>query len=82
MSHLFPAADIGVTALSVAVAIVLGAIVPHVETKKTPTTTTMAMTNEMCHGAPSNLLSNPCLREGKGKGDEGEGGGLSCGKWW
>jgi hypothetical protein len=29
---------------------------------------TMATTNEMHHCAPSTLLSNPPLREGKGKG--------------
>ncbi len=34
-----------------------------------PTTTTMAMMNEMRHSVPSIPLSNPCLREGKGKYD-------------
>jgi hypothetical protein len=53
VAHLFLAADIGVTALSVAAAIVLGAIIPWVETKMAPTTMTVATTNEMHHSSPS-----------------------------
>jgi hypothetical protein len=82
MSHLFPAMDIGGTALSVAAAIFLSAVVPQVETKTAPTTTAVATTNEMRHGAPSTLPSNPCLREGKSKGNEGKDGGHRCGRQW
>jgi hypothetical protein len=64
VSHLFPAADIGVTASSI-----LGTIVPQAETKMVPTATTMATTNKTLHGAPSTLPSNPCPREGEGKGE-------------
>jgi hypothetical protein len=74
VSHLFPAADIGMMALSVAVAIVLGAVFPQVETKMAPTTATTGTTNERHHGAPSTPQSDPHPREGKGKGNEGEGG--------
>ncbi len=76
------AADIGVMASSVAAAIDLGAIVPRVETKMAPTTTTMATTNKTHHGAPSTPPSNPRPREGKGKGDEGEGDGPRRGRQW
>ncbi len=72
--HLFSAAGIGVTALSVAVAVILGAIVPQVETKMAPMPTTVATTNEMCHGPPSTPPSDPSPREGKG--NEGKGGGV------
>jgi hypothetical protein len=82
VSHLFPAADIGVTASSVAVAIVLGAVIPQVETKMVPSTMTVTTTNEMCHGMPSTLPSDPCPREGKGKGDEGKGGGHRRRRRW
>ncbi len=74
-----PGADIGVTALSVAAAVVLGAIIQQVETKMAPTTTVVT-TNEMRHGMPSTLPSNPCPREGEGKGDEGKGGDCHCGR--
>jgi hypothetical protein len=50
VSNLFPAADISVTALSVAAAINLVAAIPHVETKMTPTTMTMVTMYEMHHG--------------------------------
>ncbi len=80
VSYLIPAADIGMTALSVAVAVVLGAVVPQVETKMAPMTTMMMMMIEAHHGAPSNPPSNPCLREGKGEGDEDKGGGSHCGR--
>ena len=82
VSHLFPAADIGLTASSVAAAVVLGTSVPRVETKMAPPTTTMATTNEMCHSTPSIPSSNPRLREGEGEGDEGEGGGRRHGRRW
>jgi hypothetical protein len=75
VSHLLPATDICVTALSVAEAAVLGAIILRVETEMVATTTTMVTTNETCHSAPSIPLSHPCLREGEGKGNEGAGGG-------
>ncbi len=78
LSHLFPAADIGVMASSVAVAVVLGAVILGVETNLVPTTMTVATMDETRHSAPSTLPSNPCLREGKGEGDAGvivEGGG-------
>jgi hypothetical protein len=57
--HLSPAADVSMTASSVAVANIVGAVVPQVETKMAPTTMTVATTNETCHGAPSTLPSNP-----------------------
>ncbi len=60
VSHLFPAANIGMTALSVATVVILGAFIPRVETKMVPTMTTMARTNETHHGTPSNMLSNLC----------------------
>jgi hypothetical protein len=82
VSHLFPATDIGVTALSVTTAVVLGAIVLQVETKMTPTTTTMTTMNEKHYGVPSTLPSNPCPKEGEGKGNEDKGGGFCCGRWW
>jgi hypothetical protein len=78
--HLFTAMDIGMMALSVAVAIVLGAVVPRVGKKMAPTTMTMVTTNEMRHGFPSTPPSNPCPREGKG--DEGEGGDHCRGRRW
>ncbi len=80
--HLFPAADISVTASSVTAAVVLGAAILRVETKMAPTTKTMVTMNEMHHGMPSTLPSNPCLREGKGEGDEGKGGSRHCGRRW
>jgi hypothetical protein len=80
VSRLFLAADIGVMALSVATAIVLGAVVLQVETKIVPTTT-RATTNKMHHSAPSTPPSNLCLREGKGEGSEGKSGGNCCGRW-
>ncbi len=46
LSYLFPAAVIGATALSVATAVNLGAIVLPMETKMAPTTMTMVTTNE------------------------------------
>jgi hypothetical protein len=72
------------TASSVAAAVVLGAIVPRVETKMIPMTTTVTTMNETCHGAPSTLPSNLCPREGKGKseGNEGKDGGHRCGRQW
>ncbi len=79
VSHLFLAADIG--ASSDAAAIVLGAVVPRVETKMAPTTITVTTMNET-HSAPSTLPSNPCQREGKGGGDEDKGGGHCCGRRW
>jgi hypothetical protein len=82
VSHLFPAADIGVMALSVAAAAVLGAVVLQVETKMAPMMTTLATKNEMHHGAPSTLPSYPHPREGKGKGNEGKGGSHCCGRQW
>ncbi len=80
LSHLFPA-------LPVAVAVVLGTVVPRVETKMVSKMMTVATMNEMHHGAPSTPPSNPCPREGKGKGnegkgDEGKGGGHHHGKRW
>jgi hypothetical protein len=82
--HLFPAVDISMTALSVAVAIILGAVVMQAETKIAPTTITMGTMNKTRHGAPSTPLSDPCPREGKGecKVDEGNGGGCCRGRWW
>ncbi len=80
MSYLFPAADIGVMALSAAAAVVLGTFVLLVETKMVPTKTTVATTNGTCHGTPSTLMSNPPLREGKGKGNEGKDGGCHHGR--
>ncbi len=82
VSHPFPAGDIGITASSVAGAVVLGAVIPQVETKMVPTTTTMTTTNETRHGAPSTPPSNPCPREGKGKGNEGESGRHCRGRQW
>jgi hypothetical protein len=82
VSHLFPAADIGVTALSVAAVVILGTVVPQVETKIVPMTMIVATRNETRHGMPSTLPSNPRPREDKGKGDEGEGGGHCCGRQW
>jgi hypothetical protein len=72
------------TALSVAVGIVLGAEVLQAETKMVPTMMTLMMTNKTYHGAPSTPPSNPCPREGEGKGkvDEIEGGGPCRGRWW
>ncbi len=58
----------GHTALSVTMAVVLGAIVLRVETKMAPMTMTVTSTNEMHHGAPSTPPSYPCPREGKGEG--------------
>jgi hypothetical protein len=82
VSHLFPAADIGVTASSVAAAVVLGAVIPRVETKMAPTKLTVATMNETRHNVPSTLPSDPHPREGKGKVDEGKGGGHHYGRRW
>ncbi len=46
VSHLFLTVDVSMTALSVAVAVIFGAIIPQVETKIAPTMTTMTTTNE------------------------------------
>ncbi len=46
VSHLFLATDIGMTALSVATAVILGAIILQVETKMAPMMLTVATTNE------------------------------------
>jgi hypothetical protein len=73
VSHLFPAVDIGVMAATVIAAVILSAIVPQVETKMAPTTTSVATMNETCHGMPSTLPSDPHPREGKG--NEAECGG-------
>ncbi len=77
-----PAMDIGITALSVAAAIILDAVIPRVETKMASTKTTMATTNETRHSVPSTPLSDPCPREDKGKGDEGKDGGRRHRRWW
>ncbi len=53
VSHLFPATVIGRMASSVAVAIVFGAIIPQMETKMVPATTTVATMNETHRGAAS-----------------------------
>ena len=82
VSHLILAVDIGMMASSVATAIVLGAVVPLVETKMVPTMKTMAATNETHHGPSSTPMLDPRAREGKGKGDEGKGGGHHHGRWW
>jgi hypothetical protein len=82
VSHLFPATDIGMMALSVTAAVVFGAVLQQVETKMAPTTMTVVMTNEMHHSAPYTLPSNPCPRESKGKGNEGKGGGHHRGRRW
>ncbi len=74
VSHLFLAADIGMTALSIAAAVVFGPVILQVETKMVPTMKAVSTTNEMRHGAPSTPPSNPCPREGEGKGNEGKGG--------
>ncbi len=63
-------------------AVVLGAVVPQVETKMVPTTMTVATTNETRNGMPSTLLSNPCWREGEFEGNEGEGGRRHHGRRW
>jgi hypothetical protein len=65
VSHLFPAVDIGVTGSSVAEAVFLGAVVPWVETKMAPTTTTVATTNETRHGTPS--PRHPILVRGRAR---------------
>jgi hypothetical protein len=70
------------TASSVAMADVLGAVVPQVETKMAPMTTTMMTTNETHHRAPSNPPSDPRPREGEGKGDEDKGGSRRCRRRW
>jgi hypothetical protein len=80
--HLFPAADIGVTASSVAAAVVLGAVIPRMETKMAPTTATVVTTNETRHVAPSTPPSDPRPRESEGEGDEGKGGGRHRGRRW
>jgi hypothetical protein len=82
VSHLSPAADIGMTDLSVITAVVFGTIVLRVETKMVQTTKTVATTKEMRHGTPSTPPTNPCPREGEGKGNEGEGGGHRRGRRW
>jgi hypothetical protein len=80
VSHLFPAVYIGVTASSVAAAIVFSTIVLQVETKMASMTMTVAMTNKTRHGAPSTPQSDPYPREGKGKGNEGKDGCRHCRK--
>jgi hypothetical protein len=82
VSHLFPAADIAVTASSVATAAILGVIILQVTTRLAQTMMTMVMLNEMRQGVPSTQPFNPRPREGKGKGNEGEGGGHCCGRRW
>jgi hypothetical protein len=82
LSYIFPATDIGVTALSNTAAIILGTIFLRIETKLAPTTKTVAITNETRNGMPSNLPSDPCPREGKGKGNESKGGGHHRGRGW
>jgi hypothetical protein len=83
VSHLFPAVDIGVTALSVIVATVLGAVVPRVKTKMAPMMTTLATIDETCHSTLFTPPSDPCPREGMGKeANEGKGGGCCYGRWW
>ncbi len=67
VSHLFPAADIGVAASSVAVAVVLGVIVLQVEKKIMPTTMTMATTNEMSQCGLHPTVQSPS-EGGKGQG--------------
>jgi hypothetical protein len=82
VSHVFPAADIGMMALSISVAIVHGAIVLLLETKMATMTMTVVRINEMHHGPPSTPLSDSRLREGKGEGNERKGYGRHCGRWW
>ncbi len=82
VSHLFLAADISVTALSVATAVVPGAVVLQVETKMAPTTTTVTMANEMRHGVPSTPPSDPRPREAGGDEDENKGDSRCCGRLW
>jgi hypothetical protein len=74
--HLFPAAYINMTA------VVLGAVIPSVETTMAPTKMTVMTTNEMHHSTPSTLPSNPHPREGEGEGNEGKGVGRCRGKQW
>ncbi len=68
MSYFFLAWDIGMMASSVAKAVVLGTVLLRVETKMAPMMTTMTTMNEMLHSTPSTPPSDPCPREGKGKG--------------
>ncbi len=82
VSYFLTAMDIGVMALSVATAVVLGAVVQQVETNMAPTTMTMMTTNETHHSAPYTPPSDSCPREGKGKSDEDKGGGCHCGRQW
>ncbi len=65
-SHLFPAADIGVTALSVAAAIFLCTFVLQAEMKTAPTTMTAATMNETRRGALSTPLFDPPPKDGEG----------------
>ena len=69
VSRLLPAADIVMTASSVAAAVFvfLGTVIPRAETKSVPTTTLAATMNEMRHGVPSTQPSDLRPREGKGK---------------
>jgi len=53
------------TALSVAAAVFLSAVVPRAETKEPTTTTTVTM-NEARRDEPSTLPSDPRPREGEG----------------
>jgi hypothetical protein len=55
VSYLLPAADIGVMALSVIAAVVLGAVVLRVETKLELMTTTMPTTRRALHSAVQSL---------------------------
>ena len=66
VSYLFPDTDIDMTALSVAAAIFLSAIVLQAETKTEPTMMTMVTMNETRHGKPSTQPFDPHPREGKG----------------
>ena len=61
-----PACDvIGMTALSVAAVVFLGAVVPRAEMKE-PTTTTAVTMNDARRDEPSTPPSNPRPREGEG----------------
>jgi hypothetical protein len=82
VSHLFPAVDIGMTALSVAAAINLGAIIPQVEIKMAPTITAVATINETHHSVLSTPPSKFHPRENESKGDESKDGHRCCEKWW
>ena len=56
---------IGMTALSVAMVVFLGAVILQAETKE-PTTTTAVTMNEARRDEPSTPPSDPRPREGKG----------------